>query len=31
MIVNIFKNINYKEVSFYNMTLFGFLFFLCFY
>ena len=31
MIVNIFNNVNYKEVNFYNIGLFGFLFFLCFY
>ncbi len=31
MIINIFNNVNYKEVNFYNIALFGFLFFLCFY
>jgi hypothetical protein len=31
MMVNIIKNIDYKEVNFYNIALFSFLFFLCFY
>ena len=31
MIVNIIKNIDYKEVNIYNMALFGFIFMLCFY
>jgi len=31
MIINIIKNIDYKEVNIYNIALFGFIFFLCFY
>jgi hypothetical protein len=31
LIINIIKNIDYNEVNIYNITLFGFVFFLCFY
>ena len=31
LMVNIIKNIDYKEINFYNTALFSFLFFLCFY
>jgi len=31
MIINVFKNMNYNELNFYNIALIGFLFFLCFY